>query len=218
MSNDDDPSMAKIVIENGAFLYIKRPANPEMLRYLWQDVARETMRVMRERERLAASYITPPCGIEFREMENPNNLFSMDKGKRKRNDYYNEKYVENEHSFDDSMMSQGNVKRKMCIHWTDELRWKFYIFPTEIVKKMNVPGLTRMQVASHLQKIHLADCKDPESTETDPKSSDGKRSSHKGKRFRRMPQVMLAKFKEWVRNHSSNGEMEGRVTESGMVT
>ena len=49
----------------------------------------------------------------------------MDKGKRKGNDYYNKKYVENDHSFDNSMLSQGNVKRKMCTEWTKELHEKF---------------------------------------------------------------------------------------------
>ncbi|XP_042049703.1 two-component response regulator ARR14-like [Salvia splendens] len=221
MSNDDNPRMAVSVIENGAFLYIKRPANPELLRYLWKHVARESMRVMRERERLiAASYITPPCGTEFREMENPNNLFNMDKGKRKRNDSYNEKYVENEHNFDNSMMSQGNVKRKMCTHWTKELHEKFEevcyqlgdgsIYPKEIAEKMNVAGLEKKHVASHLQKIRQARGKEPE-------SSDGKRSSHKERRFGRMPQIMLEKLKERVHDHSSNSEMEGRVTERRMT-
>ncbi|XP_047961753.1 two-component response regulator ARR14-like [Salvia hispanica] len=210
MSNNDNPTMAVTMIENGAFLYIERPANPETLRYLWQHVARETMRVMRERERLI--------------MENCNNFFSMDKGKRKGNDYYNKKYVENDHSFDNSMLSQGNVKRKMCTEWTKELHEKFEeaiyqlgdgnIFPNEIAKKMNVPGLQRMQIASHLQKIRQADDEDPESTQTDPKSSDGKRSSNKRRRFGRMPRSMLAKLKERAHIHSSNSEMEGRVTES----
>ena len=126
---DEDPSMAVSAIDNGAFLYIKRPANPEMLRYLWQHIARETMhmRVMRERERLmSASYITPPCGVGFGDVENPNNnSFAVDNGKRKMNDYYNEKYVENEYNFDNSRMSQGKVKRKMCTEWTKELHEKF---------------------------------------------------------------------------------------------
>ncbi|KAL1551753.1 hypothetical protein AAHA92_19553 [Salvia divinorum] len=217
MSNDDDAVVAMWAIQKGAFLYIKRPTSLEMLKYLWQHVAREAMRVLRERERLmVASFITPPCG----EMENPSNLFAMDEGKRKRNDYYNENYVENEHSFGNSTMSQGNVKRKMCTEWTAELHKKFEdaiyqlgdgnIFPKEIVKKMNMPELGRMQVASHLQKIRQAGGEDQE-------PSDGERSGRKRRRFGAMPGIMLAKLKDRAHDHSSNSEMEARVTESGMA-
>ena len=127
MSNDDDiTSTGAWAIENGAFLYIKRPTNPDMLKYLWQHVARETMRVLRERERpMAASYATAQCGVGFGEIENPTNLFAIDKGKSKMNYYYNKKYVEKEYNFDNNTMSQGKVKRKMYILWTDELHKKF---------------------------------------------------------------------------------------------
>ncbi|KAL0340166.1 UNVERIFIED_CONTAM: Two-component response regulator ARR1 [Sesamum radiatum] len=53
-------------------------------------------------------------------------------------------------------------KQKMCTEWTPELHEKFMAavtqlgdgkcFPKDILELMNVPGLTRMQVASHLQK------------------------------------------------------------------
>ncbi|XP_047965800.1 putative two-component response regulator-like APRR4 [Salvia hispanica] len=148
MSNDDDiMNMGAWAIENGAFLYIKRPTKPEMLRYLWQHVARETRRVLtRESERpMAASYATPQCGVGFGEIENPSNLFAIDKGKNKMNYYYNEKYVEKEYNFD------NNMKRKICIRWTDELHQKFVdaveqlgkgnIYPKEILEKMNVSRL-----------------------------------------------------------------------------
>ncbi|KAL1551752.1 hypothetical protein AAHA92_19552 [Salvia divinorum] len=227
MSIDDDPSTAMAAIENGAFLYIKRPTSPEMLRYLWQHVARETMRVLRERERLmAASFIAPPCGVGFGDVENPNNRFAMDKGKRKRNDYYDEKYVEKEYDFDNSRRSQGNVKRKMCTEWTKELHEKFMdaieqlgdgsIFPKEIMEKMNVPGLTRMQVASHLQKCRNENWRSPEERKStlgaNPKSSDGEgSSSHKPRRFGSMPRIKKEKSEDRAYDHGSRNEMEAKV-------
>ncbi|XP_047961751.1 two-component response regulator ARR14-like [Salvia hispanica] len=232
---DEDPSMAVSAIDNGAFLYIKRPANPEMLRYLWQHIARETMhmRVMRERERLmSASYITPPCGVGFGDVENPNNnSFAVDNGKRKMNDYYNEKYVENEYNFDNSRMSQGKVKRKMCTEWTKELHEKFIdavnqlgegsIFPKEILEKMNVPGLTRMQVASHLQKCRNENWRSPEERKStpgaNPKSSGGEGSSHKMRRFGSMPRLKKGKSEDRAYDHGSRSEMEAKVTETGMA-
>ena len=51
----------------------------------------------------------------------------------------------------------------------------------------------------------------------EPESSGGKGSSHKERRFGRMPQVMLDKLKERALDHSTNSEMEGRVTETRMA-
>lgn len=136
MSVDDDTITAMRVIEIGAFLYIKRPTTLEMLRCLWQHVARENARVMRERERLmAAHYVTPPRGIEFRETtrqlnENPNNvgfnnlLVMKEKGKF-RKDYNKGRQVEEEYNSDNNMTIHGKVKRKVCTEWTQELHEKF---------------------------------------------------------------------------------------------
>ncbi|KAG6428843.1 hypothetical protein SASPL_106882 [Salvia splendens] len=118
-SVEDTTSSATWAIENGALLYIERPTSLDMLRYLWQLVATETMRVLRD-------------------VEDPNDV-------------------------DNSRINKEKVKRKMCTEWTKELHEKFVdaveqlgdgskiLSPNEILEKMNVPGLTRMQVASHLQ-------------------------------------------------------------------
>ncbi|KAG6425813.1 hypothetical protein SASPL_110018 [Salvia splendens] len=232
MSGDDDLSMAARSIENGAFLYIKRPTSPEMLRYLWQHVARETVHVLRERERLmAASYITPQPGVQFGNMENPNNFSSMDSGKRKNNDYFNEKYVEEEYKFDNSTMSQRRVKRKMNTEWTQELHEKFMdaveqlgegsCFPKEILEKMNVSGLTRMQVASHLQKCRNENWRSPEERKStpggNPKSPDSEGSSHKPRRFGSMPLIKKEKLEDRAYDHGSRSEMEAKATETGMA-
>ena len=46
---------------------------------------------------------------------------------------------------------------------------------------------------------------DPESTQTDPKSSDGKRSNNKRKRFGLMPRILHDKFKERVQSSDGQG-------------
>ena len=137
MSSDEGmTSSATWAIEKGALLYIERPTSLEMLRYLWQLVARETMRVLGERERLKAA--APPCDVGFKDVEGPNDV-------------------------DNSRMSQGKLKRKKCTDWTEELHEKFVddveqlgdgskiLSPKEILERMNVPGLTKMKVASHRQ-------------------------------------------------------------------
>ncbi|PHU06798.1 hypothetical protein BC332_23287 [Capsicum chinense] len=63
------------------------------------------------------------------------------------------------------------VKRKNCTEWTEALHAKFMeavqllgegrCYPKEILEVMNVPGLTRMQVASHLQKCRRNDWRSP---------------------------------------------------------
>ncbi|KAL1551754.1 hypothetical protein AAHA92_19554 [Salvia divinorum] len=234
MSSDDDMSTAARVIENGAFLYIKRPTSPEMLRYLWQHVARETVHVLRERERLmAANCITPPCGVDFGNMvENPNNLYAADSGKRRKNDCYNEENAEEEYKFNSSVMSQRRVKRKMYTEWTRELHEKFMdaieqlgdgsCFPKEILEKMNVPGLTRMQVASHLQKCRNENWRSPEERKStpgvvNPKSCDGEGSSQKLRRFGSMPLVKREKSEDRAYDHGSRSEMEAKGTETGVV-
>ncbi|KAM3340968.1 hypothetical protein P3S68_028603 [Capsicum galapagoense] len=64
------------------------------------------------------------------------------------------------------------VKRKNCTEWTEALHAKFMeaiqllgegrCYPKEILEVMNVPDLTRMQVASHLQKCRPNDWRSPE--------------------------------------------------------
>lgn len=61
--------------------------------------------------------------------------------------------------------SNGGIKRKTYIRWTERLHRKFMeaihqlgddnCYPKEILELMNEPGLTRMQVASHLQKCRM---------------------------------------------------------------
>ncbi|GER46961.1 two-component response regulator ARR10 [Striga asiatica] len=123
MSTNADPILAKCAIEDGAFLFMQNPPSHDELKYLWQHLLRET--TTRKNKEKGKSRV-----------ENS----SMNKG-----------------------IGQGSgIKPKMCTEWTLELHEKFMTavkilgegrcFPKDILELMNVPGLTRMQVASHLQK------------------------------------------------------------------
>ncbi|XP_057791353.1 two-component response regulator ORR26-like [Salvia miltiorrhiza] len=168
MSDDDDAFIAMRALEHGAFLYIKKPISMEFLRCLWQHVVREKTRMVRERDMfIASNNLASVRSVQFREVthprdENPNpnhNMAMKNKGKCKskgrcRYDDYSEEYDSESHV-------KGNVRRKICTEWTQELHTKFMnaieqlgegrCFPKEILEMMNEPGLTRMQVASHLQ-------------------------------------------------------------------
>ncbi|KAH6790074.1 hypothetical protein C2S51_005080 [Perilla frutescens var. frutescens] len=221
MSVDDDINMAMKIIEIGAFLYIKRPTTPEMIRCLWQHVARENLRAIKERDRLMApNYLTPPQGIEYYLDENHNNnLFVM-----KENEKFKRQHVEEEYELDNNMTSHGKVRRKVCTEWTRELHEKFMhavgqlgegrCFPKEILEIMNVPGLTRMQVASHLQKCRNDNWRSSEERKSThgmhPMSSDGdgEGSGHKPRRFGSMPRVVKAQSDYYrVCDGASEGEM-----------
>ncbi|KAL3632065.1 hypothetical protein CASFOL_025049 [Castilleja foliolosa] len=155
MSTDDNAFMAMKAIESGAYIYVKKPPAQEVLKCLWQYVVREKMKAAKERELMLAANINAG-GI------NINNMHAMDKPESTTDD----------HQWDPSRMMNGKVKRKVCTEWTQDLHDKFMhavetlgegrCFPKEILQLMNVSGLTRMQVASHLQKCRNDNWRSPE--------------------------------------------------------
>ncbi|KAL2516425.1 two-component response regulator ARR2-like [Forsythia ovata] len=163
MSIDDDAFLAMGALKKGALLFIKKPVTMDMLKCIWQHVVREKMRIQKENDRImgmAATNIHSMNGIEFRgevEEENNNNC----KGKKKKRGPKSLIGVDEECEFEHQIINK-KYKRKECIQWTQLLHGKFMdavgqlgegrCFPKEILELMNVPGLTRLQVASHLQK------------------------------------------------------------------
>lgn len=131
MSVDDNVVMAMRAIENGAYMYIKKPVTIELVSCLWQHVMREKIRMRRERERqVAAANYNNARGIEFREVNpnpnpNPNRVEDNmnDRGKAKKNDYKGRK--DDEEYDSDFNASQGKVRRKVCTEWTQDLHEKF---------------------------------------------------------------------------------------------
>ncbi|XP_022860297.1 two-component response regulator ARR14-like [Olea europaea var. sylvestris] len=185
LSVEDNEFLATGALEHGALLYIKKPVTLDILKYLWQHVEREKMSNYKEKERLMG--ITQANnnmgGIEFRgEVEEENNVVGSNnmkdnkyKGKRKilgrKGSVENEEY-EPEHQIIDNKVRKRVCTRRVCTEWTRELHGKFMdavaqlgdgrCFPKEILKRMNVTGLTRMQVASHLQKCRNDNWRPPE--------------------------------------------------------
>ncbi|KAH6757794.1 hypothetical protein C2S52_023284, partial [Perilla frutescens var. hirtella] len=183
MSGDENAFVAMRALEDGAFLYIKKPPPMEFLRCLWQHVVREKTRMIRERELFVASNnLRSVRGIEFRE---------ANKGKHKSKSRGRHGDYDEEHDSDTPIMNhKGNVRRKMCTEWTQELHAKFMnaieqlgegrCFPKEILEMMNEPGLTRMQVASHLQKCRNDNWRSPEERKTTYQSIQQATSSANG--------------------------------------
>ncbi|KAL0380568.1 UNVERIFIED_CONTAM: Two-component response regulator ORR26 [Sesamum angustifolium] len=222
MSADDNTFMAMRALENGAFLYIKKPATMEMLRCLWQHVLREKTRMIRERDILAgANHGHGPRGLDVkgvtinnRTVENPNDivegLFGMrNKGKAKKKYRGIRIGVDEDEEYDqsqDHMMMAGTImSRERCVRsglwnstrnlWMLLKNWAREVgcFPKEILEIMNVPGLTRMQVASHLQKCRNDNWRSPEERKAFQATQNGSPSSigsqPKPRRFGSKPQL-----------------------------
>ncbi|XP_075475767.1 two-component response regulator ARR14-like [Primulina tabacum] len=222
MSADDNAFMAMKALENGAFLFIKKPATLEILRCLWQYVLKEKTRMVREKERLpeaaAAAGNYKVRGMEIYNGEDYNghnynyggnngNMMMMMNNKGK----LGKKLMGQKGSWredgiygpENHMLGVNKVRRKVCTEWTQDLHAKFMdavrtlgegrCFPKEILDLMNTPGLTRMQVASHLQKCRNDNWRSPDerkSQQNSPQaSSDLNMSNYKPRRFGSMPQL-----------------------------
>ncbi|KAL7083726.1 hypothetical protein ACP275_14G180600 [Erythranthe tilingii] len=207
MSNDDDCETTTRALHQGAFLRIKKPVTMQMAGYLWQHVLRE-----KTRRRLRES-TTGYNSQDFRDQEegNRNNYKNVGGRKTKTNS------GNNTSQNDDSDM----LNKKVWIEWTEELHYKFVdaviqlgegrCYPKEILELMNEPRLTRMQVASHLQKCRKANWLPPgarksKSTNTESTPPKNKARRSKTERFGSMPFIDNDEFNPRSRkyNHGAN--------------
>ncbi|XVE85225.1 hypothetical protein DITRI_Ditri17bG0074600 [Diplodiscus trichospermus] len=158
MSVDGETSRVMKGVQHGACDYLLKPIRMKELRNIWQHVLRKKKHEMRD--------ISSPEGIESIGMTrscshlvNDGYLFSAEDmtSVRKRKD------SENKH--DDKDLSDPSSTKKARVVWTVDLHQKFVkavnqigfdkAGPKKILDLMNVPWLTRDNVASHLQKYRL---------------------------------------------------------------
>ncbi|XP_022868111.1 two-component response regulator ARR2-like [Olea europaea var. sylvestris] len=208
MSVEDNAFLAMEALAIGALLCIEKPVTLEMLKYLWQHVAREKKGIYKEKERRMGTIEenNNMRGIEFRgEIEDEHNIIGS--GNMKDKIHEGKKKI----SEPEYQIINNKVKRKLVhTEWTQELHGKFMdavgqlgegmCFPKEILKLMKVPGLSRVQVASHLQKCRNNNWQLPEgqkyqknnvpaaSLYTDPSGQ------NKPRRFGSMPRLMKNSF------------------------
>ncbi|XP_019176860.1 PREDICTED: two-component response regulator ORR26-like [Ipomoea nil] len=235
LCDEEDAEMAVRLIEHGAFLLLQKPMCQETLKNLWQHVVRERnvqrgkeMMLMEKNNRELAVINNGGGGADrgkgVRVEENENYEMSYrGKGKRTRQ----------QQSLNEStqmMMNPGlaRVKRKTCTEWTVELHEKFMnavhqlgdgrCYPKEILELMNVPGLTRMQVASHLQKCRNDNWKAPEERRAPPTSSVSpateSASRNEQRRFGTMPRLTAAVVAAAAAAAAGNSQTERQQLES----
>ncbi|CAI9757710.1 unnamed protein product [Fraxinus pennsylvanica] len=124
----------------------------------------------------------------------------------------------------------SKAKSKECIEWTEVLHRKFIdalgqlgegrCFPKDILELMDVPGLTRMQVSSHLQKFRNDTWRAPVERKFNQNNAlEGSTDSNisgqnKSRRFGSMP--CLKKNSLLINDHSETQEGSEILTENEM--
>lgn len=135
MSEADDTYLATMALENGAFLFIKKPAKMEILQCLWQHVYREKGRI-EENER--SQEITANKGSERSGVRDTRpSCAPGGKGKAKEKSKGQKGDEEWYHRGDRNLVIDDNdnssgIKRKVCTEWTQDLHAKFVDAVTQL--------------------------------------------------------------------------------------
>ncbi|EOY00781.1 hypothetical protein QUC31_014125 [Theobroma cacao] len=158
MSVDGETSRVMKGVQHGACDYLLKPIRMKELRNIWQHVFRKKIHEVRDIESLEGNE-----GLQMTrsgsDLVDDGHLLSGEdmNSARKRKD------AENKH--DDRDLSDPSSTKKARVVWTVDLHQKFVkavnqigfdkVGPKKILDLMNVPWLTRENVASHLQKYRL---------------------------------------------------------------
>ncbi|KAI3796942.1 hypothetical protein L1987_39629 [Smallanthus sonchifolius] len=148
MSEQVNEAFVHEVLKSGAFLVVKRPLTIEAMRHIRQDVIRK---------RIHAHEQCKNKNVVIKNETQENGSFGIrKKGRCEPNKRLHKAHVDEDDDDDTSL------KKKICVDWTQELHEIFVnavsqlgegrCSPKKILDLMGVPGLTRKQVASHLQK------------------------------------------------------------------
>ncbi|KAF5951035.1 hypothetical protein HYC85_013028 [Camellia sinensis] len=165
MSVDGETSKVMRGVQHGACDYLLKPIRMKELRHIWQHVFRKRIHEVRDIEghegtSLHRSSMTPlNCPDIDSDQSDDGQLFGGGDltSEKKRKD------VESRHD-DKAFVDPSSVKKARVV-WTVDLHQKFVkavnqigfdkVGPKKILDLMNIPRLTRENVASHLQKYRL---------------------------------------------------------------
>ncbi|KAG5581514.1 hypothetical protein H5410_052141 [Solanum commersonii] len=177
--------LAKKALKEGACIFLQRSLNEKIVKYLWKFALRR--KIEREKARKGSE---DGDKMIVNDVDTNNIDVDNEELSKETNDVPNPvEHRNNIHKVEDNIASNGKYKRrrknnredikedkvikqKDGVKWTADLHAKFMkslkqlgegrCYPKDIVKVMDVPGLTRMQVASHLQKCRFKNWRSPE--------------------------------------------------------
>ncbi|XP_059633601.1 two-component response regulator ARR11-like [Cornus florida] len=157
MSVDGETSRVMKGVQHGACDYLLKPIRLKELKNIWQHVLRKKIHEVRDIESLEGSEEVKMMrnGLDQYDDRHLHSGGDLSPGKKR-------KEVEIKH--DERDFGDPSVKKPRVV-WTVELHQKFVkavnligfdkVGPKKILDLMNVPWLTRENVASHLQKYRL---------------------------------------------------------------
>ncbi|KAM0926100.1 hypothetical protein ACQ4PT_003920 [Festuca glaucescens] len=157
MSIDGETSRVMKGVQHGACDYLLKPVRMKELRNIWQHVYRKKMHEVKEIEDHDSCDDLQMLRYGFDGFDEKGLFMTVDSDTtRKRKD------ADKDHADQDS---DGAAAKKARVVWSVDLHQKFVnavnqigfdkVGPKKILDLMNVPGLTRENVASHLQKYRL---------------------------------------------------------------
>ncbi|PHU18492.1 Two-component response regulator ARR14 [Capsicum chinense] len=158
MSADDSKDVVMKGVTHGACDYLIKPVRIEALKNIWQHVIRKKKHEWKDKDFEQSTNVEdgdqhqkPPEDVDYSSSANEGNWKSSKRRK--------EEEDETEERDDTSTLKKPRVV------WSVELHQQFVqavnqlgidkAVPKKILELMNVPGLTRENVASHLQKYRL---------------------------------------------------------------
>nr|QSD99516.1 MYB family transcription factor [Melilotus albus] len=160
LSGNDDRKRVMKGVMKGACDYLVKPIRIEDLKNIWQHVVRKKI----ESKDQNKGIITDRVCSQATSSENIANKNKMRGQKRK--EQSDEEEAEAEENNGEENNEERSTRKKPRIVWNDELHKKFVsivaqlgldkAYPKKIRDLMNVEGLTRENVASHLQKFKLS--------------------------------------------------------------
>ncbi|CAM8979518.1 unnamed protein product [Rhodiola kirilowii] len=157
MSADDTKAVVMKGVTHGACDYLIKPVRMDALKNIWQHVVRKKKREWKESEQSRSGE-----EVENRQAKQTEDAdYSSSANEESWKNLKRRK--EEEDDFDDR--DDSSTLKKPRVVWSVELHQQFVAavnqlgidkaVPKKILELMNVPGLTRENVASHLQKYRL---------------------------------------------------------------
>ncbi|CAA2997238.1 two-component response regulator ARR2-like isoform X1 [Olea europaea subsp. europaea] len=157
MSADDSKDVVLKGVTHGACDYLIKPISIEALKNIWQHVVRKKKQELKERE-FEGSGISE----DGEQQQISPEIFDYSSSVNEVN-YRNLKKRKDEE--EDEERDDTSILKKPRVVWSNDLHQQFVnavhqlgiekAVPKKILELMNVPGLTREKVASHLQKFRL---------------------------------------------------------------
>ncbi|KAI3823546.1 hypothetical protein L1987_04985 [Smallanthus sonchifolius] len=157
MSADEDSSVVMKGVTHGACDYIIKPVRIEVLKNIWQHVVRRQKHKWKDIESL-----TSADDVEEHQdvPEDVDHTSSANEGNNWKN---TKRRIDDEDEYEKPDESSSSKKPRLA--WSVELHQQFVAavnqlgldkaVPKKILELMNVPGLSRENIASHLQKYRL---------------------------------------------------------------